>query len=142
MKTIWTKPKDVQEQWFIIDAEGKTLGRVAAKVASVVRGKEKAIFTPHLDFGDKVVVINAEKIHISGKKAENKMYHRHSGFVGGMKSDNFAKTLAKKPTYPLEQAIKGMLPHGPLGRKCFRNVKVYAGAQHPHLAQKPQELIV
>ncbi|RPJ06856.1 MAG: 50S ribosomal protein L13 [Spirochaetaceae bacterium] len=140
MKTIWTKPKDVQEQWFIIDAEGKTLGRVAAKVASIVRGKEKAIFTPHLNFGDKVVIINAEKIHISGKKAQNKMYYQHSGYIGGMKSSNFAKMIVRKPTFPLEQAIKGMLPHGPLGRKCFQNVKIYAGTQHPHVAQKPQEL--
>jgi len=142
MKTIWTKPKDVQEKWFIIDAENKTLGRVAAKVASIVRGKEKAIFTPHLNFGDKVVIINAEKVHISGRKAQDKMYYQHSGYVGGMKSSNFAKMIVRKPTYPLEQAIKGMLPHGPLGRKCFLNVKIYAGTQHPHVAQKPQELTI
>ncbi|MBN1523269.1 MAG: 50S ribosomal protein L13 [Spirochaetales bacterium] len=142
MKTIWTKPKNVKENWYIIDADGQTLGRLAVKVANVIRGKNKAIFSPHLDFGDKVIVINAEKIRVSGNKYQNKMYHRHTGYPGGMKSQTFAKVIARKPTFPVEQAIKGMLPKGPLGRDCFRNVKVYAGSQHPHLAQKPEVLTV
>ena len=142
MKTIWTKPKDVKEHWYIINAEGITLGKLAAKVATIIRGKNKAIFSPHQDFGDKVVIINAEKVHVSGNKQKNKIYYRHTGYPGGVKSETFAKVIARKPTFPVEQAIKGMLPKGPLGRKCYRNVKVYAGSQHPHIAQQPVELTV
>ena len=142
MKTIWTKPKDVKEKWYIINAEEITLGKLAAKVATIIRGKNKAIFSPHLDFGDKVIVINADKVHVSGNKYQNKIYYRHTGHPGGIKSETFAKVIARKPTFPVEQAIKGMLPKGPLGRKCFKNVKVYAGSQHPHLAQQPEELTI
>jgi len=121
----------------VIDAEGKVLGRVAAKVASIVRGKEKPIFVPHQEVGDYVVIVNAEKIAVTGRKAQQKMYHRHTGFVGGLKSTNFEKLIARHPTKPLELAIKGMLPKGPLGRKLAKNVKIYAGGEHPHAAQNP-----
>lgn len=137
MKTVFVKPADVQRAWFVIDAEGKVLGRVAAKVASIVRGKEKPIFVPHQEVGDYVVIVNAEKIAVTGRKAQQKMYHRHTGFVGGLKSTNFEKLIARHPTKPLELAIKGMLPKGPLGRKLAKNVKIYAGGEHPHAAQNP-----
>jgi large subunit ribosomal protein L13 len=140
MKTIFMKPADVERKWFVIDAEGKILGRVASKAASIVRGKEKAIYAPHQEMGDYVVVVNADKIVVSGRKAQQKLYYRHSGYVGGLKSDNFAKLIARHPASPLELAIKGMLPKGPLGRKLWKNVKVYAGAEHPHAAQNPQPI--
>jgi large subunit ribosomal protein L13 len=140
MKTVFEKPAEVERKWFIADAEGKVLGRVAARVASILRGKEKAIFAPHQELGDYVVIINAEKIAISGRKAQQKLYHRHSGYVGGLKTINFEKLIVKHPVSPLELAIKGMLPKGPLGRKLFKNVKVYPGAEHPHAAQKLQQL--
>jgi len=138
MKTVFIKPASAERKWFVIDAEGKVLGRVAAKVASILRGKEKAIFVPHQEVGDYVVVINADKIVVTGRKTQQKLYYHHSGFVGGMKSDSFEELMARKPAAPLELAIKGMLPKGPLGRKLFNNVKVYAGADHPHAAQNPQ----
>ncbi|MDR0583633.1 MAG: 50S ribosomal protein L13 [Treponema sp.] len=137
MKTVFVKPASVERKWFVIDAEGKVLGRVAAKVASIVRGKNKAIFTPHQEIGDFVVVVNAEKAVISGRKAQQKMYYRHSGYPGGLKAHNYEKVLARHPTAPLENAIKGMLPKGPLGRKLAKNARVYAGAAHPHAAQNP-----
>jgi large subunit ribosomal protein L13 len=137
MKTEFVKPALVERKWFVIDAEGKILGRVAAKVASIVRGKEKAVYAPHQEVGDFVVVVNAGKIAISGRKAQQKLYYRHSGYVGGLKSDTFEKLAARHPSAPLELAIKGMLPKGPLGRKLLQNVKVYAGAEHPHEAQNP-----
>jgi large subunit ribosomal protein L13 len=140
MKTIFVKPAEAERKWFVIDAEGKILGRVASKAASIVRGKEKAIYAPHQEVGDYVVVVNADKIVVSGRKTQQKLYYRHSGYVGGLKSENFAKLIARHPTSPLELAIKGMLPKGPLGRKLWKNVKVYAGAEHPHAAQNPQPI--
>jgi large subunit ribosomal protein L13 len=140
MKTEFVKPAEVERKWFVIDAQGKILGRVAARVASIVRGKEKALYTPHQEVGDFVVVINAEKIGVSGRKPQNKIYHRHTGYVGGLKSQNFRTLIAKHPASPLQLAIKGMLPKGPLGRKLLKNVKVYAGASHPHGAQNPQTI--
>jgi len=137
MKTVFVKPASVERKWYIIDAEGKVLGRVAAKAASIVRGKNKAIFVPHQEVGDFVVVINAEKIVVTGKKAQQKMYYRHSGYMGGLKANNFEKAIERHPTMPLETAIKGMLPKGPLGRKLAKNVKIYAGGNHPHGAQNP-----
>ena len=137
MKTVFVKPAEAERKWFMINAEGKVMGRVAAKVASIVRGKNKAIFAPHQEMGDYVVIINADKIAITGRKAQQKMYYRHSGYPGGLKAVNFEKTIARHPTQPLENAIKGMLPKGPLGRKLAKNAKIYAGAAHPHAAQNP-----
>lgn len=138
MKTEFVKPAEAERKWYVIDADGKVLGRVAAKVASILRGKTKATFAPHQEVGDYVVVINADKIMVTGRKSTQKMYYRHTGYVGGMKSTNFESLIARHPADPLELAIKGMLPKGPLGRKLFKNVKVYAGANHPHAAQNPQ----
>ena len=138
MKTLFVKPAEAERKWYVIDAEGKVLGRVAAKVASILRGKEKATYAPHQEIGDYVVVINADKIVVTGRKVTQKMYYRHSGYVGGMKATNFESLIARHPVDPLELAIKGMLPKGPLGRKLFKNVKVCAGANHPHAAQNPQ----
>jgi len=140
MKTVFINPAAAERKWFVIDAQGKVLGRVAARVASILRGKEKAIFAPHQELGDYVVVINAEKVLVTGRKPQQKMYYRHSGFVGGLKADTFEELLARHPADPLELAIKGMLPKGPLGRKLFKNAKVYAGAAHPHEAQNPQAI--
>ena len=137
MKTVFVKPGSIERKWHIIDAEGQILGRVAAKAASIVRGKTKAIYAPHLEMGDYVIIINAEKIVISGRKAQQKMYYRHSGYPGGLKTTNFEKLIARQPTQPLEKAVKGMLPKGPLGRKLAKNAKIYAGAAHPHAAQNP-----
>ena len=140
MKTIFVKPADIERKWFVVDVEGKSLGRAAARIASILRGKEKAVFAPHQETGDFVVVVNAEKIAITGRKAEQKLYHRHTGYVGGLKTTNFKKLLDKHPCSPLELAIKGMLPKGPLGRKLLKNVKIYPGLVHPHMAQNPQVL--
>lgn len=140
MKTVYVKPAAAERKWFVIDAQDKVLGRVATKIASVVRGKEKAIFAPHHELGDYVVVINADKIAVTGDKRRQKMYYRHTGFVGGLKAHNFEETIARHPTMPLELAVKGMLPKGPLGRKLLKNVKIYAGAEHPHAAQNPQAI--
>jgi large subunit ribosomal protein L13 len=137
MNTVFAKPSSVERKWYIIDAEGKILGRVAAKIASIVRGKNKAIFVPHQEVGDFVVVINADKITVTGRKAQQKTYYRHSGYVGGLKSNSFNKLLERHPTMPLELAVKGMLPKGPLGRKLAKNVKIYVGKDHPHGSQKP-----
>ncbi len=137
MKTVFPKLASIERKWFIIDAEGKVLGRVAAKAASIVRGKNKAIFVPHQEVGDFVVVINADKVVVTGRKAQQKLYYRHSGYVGGLKTSNYEKLIARHPTKPLELAIKGMLPKGPLGRKLAKNAKIYAGASHPHSSQKP-----
>ena len=140
MKTVFVKPQDVERKWFLIDVEGKILGRVAARVASILRGKEKAIFTPNQEIGDYVVVINVDKIAVSGRKAQDKLYYRHSGYAGGLKTVNYEKLAEKHPTSPLEFAIKGMLPKGPLGRKLLKNVKIYCGADHPHKAQNLQKI--
>ncbi len=138
MNTIFVKPRDVERKWYVIDADGKSLGRVAAKVAYVLRGKNKPIYTPHQEIGDYVIILNAAKVAVTGRKRQQKMYYHHSGYLGGMKVTSFEKMIEKKPTFPLERAIQGMLPHNRLGRKLFKNVKVYAGESHPHVAQKPE----
>jgi len=137
MNTVFVKAASLERKWYVIDAEGKVLGRVAAKVASIVRGKNKAIFVPNQEIGDFVVVINADKVVVTGRKAEQKMYYKHTGYVGGLKANTYEKLIARHPTMPLELAIKGMLPKGPLGRKMAKNAKLYAGTDHPHGSQKP-----
>ncbi|MCL2067704.1 MAG: 50S ribosomal protein L13 [Treponema sp.] len=137
MKTVFAKPASVERKWYVIDAEGKVLGRVAAKVASIVRGKNKAIYAPNQEIGDFVVIVNADKAVVTGRKAQQKMYYRHSGYPGGLKTTNYEKLSARHPAMPMEKAIKGMLPKGPLGRKLAKNAKVYAGTKHPHNAQNP-----
>ncbi|THB63026.1 MAG: 50S ribosomal protein L13 [Spirochaetaceae bacterium] len=140
MKTIFKKAADIERKWYLIDAEGQTLGRVAGKVAVLLRGKHKPEFAPHTEVGDYVVVINADKITVSGGKEKKKVYYRHSGFPGGIYSETLEKVLVRKPEFPLEHPIKGMLPKNRLGRKLFKNVKVYAGSRHPHAAQQPELL--
>ncbi|CAJ1772887.1 50S ribosomal protein L13 [Aeromonas salmonicida] len=140
MKTFVAKPETVKRDWYIVDAEGKTLGRIATEIASRLRGKHKAEYTPHVDTGDYIIVVNAEKVHVTGKKFTDKIYHSHSGFPGGIKSINFDKLIKRKPEMVIEAAVKGMLPKGPLGRAMFRKLKVYAGAEHAHAAQQPQVL--
>lgn len=140
MKTFTAKPESVQRDWFIIDAEGKTLGRLATEVARRLRGKHKPEYTPHVDTGDYIVIINAEKVTVTGNKFNDKMYYRHSGYPGGIKEINFADLQARKPEMIIEKAVKGMLPKGPLGRAMFRKLKVYAGVDHKHAAQQPQVL--
>lgn len=137
MKTIFEKPASVERKWYVIDAEGVSLGRVAVKAAYLLRGKNKACYTPHQEIGDYVIIVNAEKAAMTGRKKTDKMYYRHSGFLGGMTAETYDKVVAKKPTMPMEKAVKGMLPKGPLGYKLFTNVKIYAGANHPHAAQQP-----
>lgn len=140
MKTIFVKPAEVERKWYLIDASGKRLGRVASRAATLLRGKHKPLYTPHQEVGDFVVIINAEKAEMTGNKVQDKLYYRHSGYPGGLTAETYGQLVAKKPTSPMEKAIRGMLPKGPLGRKLFRNVKVYAGDRHPHAAQKPEEL--
>jgi large subunit ribosomal protein L13 len=140
MKTIFVKPKDVQRKWWLVDAEGQVLGRLAARIAAVLRGKHKPIYSPHMETGDFVVVVNAEKVKITGNKLQQKLYYRHSGYPSGLKTEVLGKMMVKKPTFALEHAIKGMLPRGKMGRKLFGNVKIYAGPEHPHGAQKPEKL--
>jgi large subunit ribosomal protein L13 len=140
MKTIFVRPKEIIHQWYLIDAKGKRLGRIAARVASIIRGKHKAIYSPHMDTGDYVVIINADKVDVTGRKRNDKIYYRHSGYPGGLKSESFSTIINRRPTFPLEAAIKGMLPKGRLGRKLFNHVKIYAGETHPHEAQKPEIL--
>lgn len=140
MKTISAKADDVKRDWFLIDADGKTLGRLATEIARRLRGKHKAIYTPHVDTGDYIVVINAEKVRVSGNKAKDKMYYRHSGYMGGMKATNFSDMIERTPERVIEIAVKGMLPKNPLGREMYRKLKVYAGPQHQHAAQQPQPL--
>ncbi len=140
MKTIFVKPADIERKWYLIDAEGKVLGRLASRVVGILRGKNKPTYTPNWDTGDSVVIINAEKIRLTGRKGSSKLYYRHSGYPGGFRAEPFDKLIARRPAYPLERAIKGMLPKGPLGRKIFKNLKVYAGSEHPHSAQKPVKI--
>lgn len=140
MKTFSAKPESVKRDWYVVDAEGKTLGRLATEVARRLKGKHKAEYTPHVDTGDYIVVINAEKVTVTGKKADDKMYYRHSGYPGGIKETNFNKLQAEKPEMIIEKAVKGMLPKNPLGREMFRKLKVYAGSEHNHAAQQPIEL--
>jgi len=140
MKTFSAKREDLQRTWYLVDAEGKILGRLASQVAKILRGKTKTIYTPHADTGDFVVVINADKVRLTAKKMEQKVYYRHTGYPGGLKSVTAKVLLAKKPRMVLKRAVKGMLPKNPLGRKMLRKLKVYAGPDHPHQAQQPQLL--
>ena len=140
MKTFSAKPETVKRDWYIVDAEGKTLGRLATEIARRLRGKHKAEFTPHVDTGDYIVVVNAEKVQVTGNKAKDKMYYNHSGYIGGLKSISFEKLIIKKPEQVIERAVKGMLPKNPLGRAMFRKLKVYAGTEHKHTAQQPKTL--
>jgi large subunit ribosomal protein L13 len=140
MKTFSAKPAEVKHEWFVLDATDKVLGRVASEVALRLRGKHKAIYTPHVDTGDFIIVVNASKIRVTGNKAEQKMYHRHSGYPGGIYSVNFKDLQAKHPERALQKAVKGMLPKGPLGYAMIKKLKVYGGAKHPHTAQQPRAL--
>ncbi|MDO7640799.1 MAG: 50S ribosomal protein L13 [Reinekea forsetii] len=140
MKTFVAKPAEVKRDWYIVDAEGLTLGRMATEIARRLRGKHKAEFTPHVDTGDYIVVINAEKVHVTGRKAKDKQYYRHSGYPGGLKSMSFEKLIAHKGESPIELAVKGMIPRNPLGRAMLKKLKVYVGTEHPHTAQQPKEL--
>ena len=142
MKTFSAKPHEVKRDWFVIDASNQVLGRLAVAIARRLRGKHKPEFTPHVDTGDYIVVINAEKIRVTGRKAEQKMYYRHSQYPGGLKTTSLAKLQQKFPTRVIEKAVKGMLPKGPLGSAMYRKLKVYAGADHPHAAQQPQKIEV
>ena len=140
MKTHMANPDKIERKWYVVDAEGQTLGRLAAEVAKVLRGKNKPEFTPHIDTGDNVIVINAEKIKVTGKKLDQKVYYHHSDYVGGMKETTLREMMAKKPEQVIELAVKGMLPKGPLGRTMIKKLHVYAGAEHAHQAQKPEVL--
>ncbi|MBL6734839.1 MAG: 50S ribosomal protein L13 [Shewanellaceae bacterium] len=140
MKTFTAKADSVKRDWYVVDAEGKTLGRFATEIARRLRGKHKPEYTPHVDTGDYIVVINAEKIAVTGNKAKDKKYYSHTGYIGGIKEITFEKLLAQQPELVLQKAVKGMLPKGPLGRDMFRKLKVYAGTQHQHAAQQPQVL--
>ena len=140
MKTYMANPDKIERKWYVVDAEGQTLGRLAAEVAKVLRGKNKPEFTPHIDTGDNVIVINAEKIKVTGKKLDQKVYYHHSDYVGGMKETTLREMMAKKPEQVIELAVKGMLPKGPLGRTMIKKLHVYAGAEHAHQAQKPEAL--
>ncbi|WP_068545052.1 50S ribosomal protein L13 [Thalassotalea crassostreae] len=140
MKTFTAKPESVTREWFLVDAEDKTLGRIATEIATRLRGKHKAEYTPHVDTGDYIVVINAEKVRVTGNKAKGKIYYSHTEFPGGLKQISFEKLMVKAPERAIEFAVKGMLPKGPLGRDMFRKLKVYAGAEHKHAAQQPKVL--
>ncbi len=141
-KTITPSIDSINRQWYLVDAENQTLGRLASEVASILRGKNKPEFTPHLDTGDFVVIVNAEKVQVSGRKATQKLYRRHSGRPGGMKVETFNSLQERIPERIVEKAIKGMLPHNALGRQLFRKLKVYKGSEHPHAAQNPQNLSI
>ncbi len=140
MKSYMASPSDVERKWYVVDAEGKTLGRLASEIASVLRGKKKPIYTPHIDTGDYVIVVNAEKVVTTGRKLNQKVYYHHSEYVGGMKETTLKEMLAKKPEYVITHAVKGMLPKGPLGRQMLKKLYVYAGPEHKHAAQKPEPL--
>lgn len=140
MNTFSAKPESVKRDWFVVDADGKTLGRLASEIAKRLRGKHKPEYTPHVDTGDYIVVVNAEKIHVSGRKMENKTYHWHTGYIGNLKSASLREMIEKRPEKVIELAVKGMLPKNPLGRAMFRKLKVFAGPEHSHTAQQPQAL--
>ena len=140
MKTVSTRREDAQHDWYVVDAEGKTLGRFASEIARRLRGKHKAEYTPHVDTGDYIVVVNAEKVRVTGKKEQDKIYYRHSGYPGGIKAASLGKIRAEHPERLLTTAVKGMMPRNPLGRAMLRKLKVYAGPSHPHAAQQPQAL--
>ena len=140
MKTFMASPSTIERKWYVVDAADMTLGRLASEVAKVLRGKNKAIFTPHMDTGDFVIVVNADKVKVTGRKLDQKIYYRHSGYVGGMKETTLREMMAKKPERVVELAVKGMLPKGPLGRQMYTKLHVYAGPDHKHAAQKPEAL--
>ena len=140
MKTYSAKPESVKRDWYVVDATGKTLGRLATEVARRLRGKHKAEYTPHVDTGDYIVVVNAQKVQVTGRKTTDKVYYHHTGYIGNLKSITFDKLLAEKPERVIEKAVKGMLPKNPLGRAMYKKLKVYAGSEHPHTAQQPQQL--
>jgi large subunit ribosomal protein L13 len=140
MKTFSAKSETVKRDWYVVDAEGKTLGRLASELARRLRGKHKPEYTPHVDTGDYIVVINAEKVRVTGRKATDKMYYHHTGYIGNMKSISFSKLIDKAPERVIQHAVKGMLPRNPLGRAMFKKLKVYAGGVHQHAAQQPQPL--
>ncbi len=140
MNTFMANPETIERKWYLVDANGKTLGRLAAEVASVLRGKNKPQFTPHVDTGDYVIVINAEKVAVTGHKLQNKLYRHHTGYVGGLKSLTLKEMLEKKPTEVIEHAVRGMLPKGTLGNQMYKKLHVYAGPEHPHTAQQPEVL--
>lgn len=142
MPTVIPKEQDIERRWYLVDAEGQVLGRLAARVASVLRGKHKPTFTPHLDMGDHVVVINAEKVHLTGKKPTDKLYRWHTGYIGGLREVSAEKMLRTHPERVIEWAVQGMLPKGRLGRAMAKKLKVYRGAEHPHAAQKPEPLVL
>lgn len=139
-KTYNVTPKDINKKWYLIDAEGEILGRVAEKAAYIIRGKHKAIYTPYLDTGDNVIIINAEKAYLSANKKDTKVYYKHTGYPGGLKSQTYSEMLEKDATKPMEKAVKGMLPNGPLGRELFRNLRVYAGSDYNEVSQKPESV--
>ena len=140
MKTYMANPDKIERKWYVVDAEGQTLGRLSAEIAKVLRGKNKPVFTPHVDTGDYVIVVNADKVKVTGKKLEQKIYYHHSDYVGGMKETTLKEMMAKKPEAVIELAVKGMLPNGPLGRTMIKKLHVYAGPEHAHQAQKPEVL--
>ena len=140
MNSYMANPDKVERKWYVVDADGQTLGRLASEVAKVLRGKNKPIYTPHIDTGDYVIVVNADKIKVTGKKLDQKIYYRHSDYVGGMKETTLREMMAKKPEMVVELAVKGMLPKGPLGRSMYKKLFVYAGPEHKHEAQKPEVL--
>lgn len=140
MKTFSAKPGEVRQDWYVVDADGKTLGRLASEIAKRLRGKHKPEYSPHVDTGDFIVVVNVEKLRVTGNKQQDKIYYRHSGYIGGLKATNYAAMLRRHPTRPFEIAVKGMLPKNPLGRAMFRKLKVYAGPLHPHASQQPRPL--
>ena len=140
MKTFMAKPGEVERKWYVVDATDMVLGRLASNVAAVLRGKNKPIFTPNVDTGDYVIIINADKVRLTGKKLEQKYYRYHTGYIGGLKEIQYKDMMEKKPVLALELAVKGMLPKNSLGRKMFKKLKVYAGSEHPHAAQQPVEL--
>ena len=140
MKSFMASPSTVERKWYVVDADGKTLGRLASEVANVLRGKNKPTYTPHIDTGDYVIVVNAEKIQVTGKKLDQKIYYHHSEYVGGMKEATLREMMQKKPEFVITHAVKGMLPKGPLGRQMLKKLHVYAGPEHNHAAQKPETL--
>ena len=140
MKSFMASPSTVERKWYVVDAEGKTLGRLASEVANVLRGKNKPTYTPHIDTGDYVIVVNAEKIQVTGKKLDQKIYYHHSEYVGGMKEATLREMMQKKPEFVITHAVKGMLPKGPVGRQMLKKLHVYAGPEHNHAAQKPETL--
>ena len=140
MKTFLPKPADIDRKWYVVDAEGVVLGRLASQVANILRGKNKPIYTPNVDTGDYVIIINAEKVVLTGKKLDQKIYYHHSGYPGGLKETSYRKLLAEKPEFAMQRAVVGMLPKGPLGRKMAKKLKVYAGPDYEQVAQKPEKI--